>query len=264
MSFSTEQAGVKLSGVKINKLRPKMTIQEYIDSIARRFASGITTEHSFRGDLQSLIESLVTDVMATNEPRRIECGAPDYVLTRKSIPIGYIEAKDVGADLSSSAYKEQFDRYSKALDNLAFTDYLEFRFFASGQPQGAPLSIAEIQNGRVVALAQNFDAFSTRIREFCSRTTITIKGSQRLAEMMADKAKILAYTIREALTSDERSDENTELRQQMAAFKEILIHDLDAKQFADVYAQTIVYGMFAARLHDKSLGRYVGRLGETI
>lgn len=88
-----------------------MTIQEYIDSVARRYASGITTEPSFRGDLQSLIESLVPDVMATNEPTRIACGAPDYVLTRKAIPVGYIEAKDVGADLASGNYKEQFDRY---------------------------------------------------------------------------------------------------------------------------------------------------------
>jgi len=233
-----------------------MTIQEYIENVGKRFASGITTENSFRGDLQTLIESLVPGVMATNEPKRINCGAPDYVLTRKNIPIGYIEAKDVGADLSSSAYKEQFDRYSKALDNLAFTDYLEFRFFAAGQPAGSPLKIGEIQSGKVIPLTQNFEAFTARIREFAHRTTQTIKGSQRLAEMMADKAKILAYTIREALTSDEQSDENTELRQQMAAFKEILIHDLDAKQFADVYAQTIVYGMFAARLHDKSLDTF--------
>ncbi len=88
-----------------------MTIQEYIDSVARRYASGITTEPSFRGDLQSLIESLVPDVMATNEPTRIACGAPDYVLTRKTIPVGYIGAKDVGADLASGNYKEQCDRY---------------------------------------------------------------------------------------------------------------------------------------------------------
>jgi hypothetical protein len=39
----------------------------------------------------------------------------------------------------------------------------------------------------------------------------------------------------------------------MAAFKSILIHDINPKQFADVYAQTIAYGMFAARLHDETL-----------
>ena len=37
---------------------------------------------------------------------------------------------------------------------------------------------------------------------------------------------------------------------QMQAFRQWLVHDLDAESFADVYAQTIVYGMFAARFHD--------------
>ncbi len=125
-----------------------MTIQEYIDSVSRRFASGITTEHSFRGDLERLIESLA-DVTATNEPKRIECGAPDYVITRKGIPVGYVEAKDVGVDLEGKNLKEQFDRYRDALDNLAFTDYLDFRFYVNGLPT-ASVRIAEIRDGRIV------------------------------------------------------------------------------------------------------------------
>ena len=60
---------------------------------------GNSTEHSFRGDLQQLIESLEPEIQATNEPKRIKCGAPDYVLTRKEIPVGYIEAKDIGVNL---------------------------------------------------------------------------------------------------------------------------------------------------------------------
>ena len=160
-----------------------MSIQEYIDRIARRYASGITTEHSFRGDLQSLIESLA-DITATNEPKRIECGAPDYVLTRKDIPVGYIEAKDIGIDLDGKNLKEQFDRYRNALDNLAFTDYLDFRFYVNGEST-ARIKIGEIQNGRVVALPENFEQFTNLVKEFCSRTTVTIKSSKRLAEMIS-------------------------------------------------------------------------------
>jgi hypothetical protein len=33
------------------------------------------------------------------QPQRIACGAPDYIVTQRGIPLGYIEAKDVGADL---------------------------------------------------------------------------------------------------------------------------------------------------------------------
>lgn len=39
----------------------------------------------------------------------------------------------------------------------------------------------------------------------------------------------------------------------MISFKQMLIHDIDNKAFADIYAQTIAYGMFAARYHDPSL-----------
>lgn len=101
-----------------------MNIQEYPDKINQRYTLGNATEHTFRGDLQQLIESLVPGIAATNEPKRQACGAPDYILTRGEIPIGYIEAKDVGEpDLKGdkkTGNKEQFDRYRASLNNLIF------------------------------------------------------------------------------------------------------------------------------------------------
>ncbi|WP_338815533.1 hypothetical protein V9L05_23410 (plasmid) [Bernardetia sp. Wsw4-3y2] len=73
-----------------------MTLEEYISKINQRFQLGNATEHTFRGDLQTLLESIVPKVSATNEPKRIACGAPDYVLTKNDIPVGFIEAKDIG------------------------------------------------------------------------------------------------------------------------------------------------------------------------
>jgi hypothetical protein len=72
-----------------------MTVSQYIDSINKRYKLGNATEHTFRGDLQQLIESIVPDIRATNEPKRQSCGAPDYILTKKDIPVGFIEAKDI-------------------------------------------------------------------------------------------------------------------------------------------------------------------------
>ena len=90
-----------------------MTILDYIDKLNTRFKTGISREHSYRGDLQTLLESISTDVLVTNEPARVACGAPDYIITKRNIPVGYIEAKDIGADLHSKAHKEQFDRYKQ-------------------------------------------------------------------------------------------------------------------------------------------------------
>jgi predicted helicase len=233
-----------------------MTLDQYIDNINQRYKLGNATEHTFRGDLQTLIESIVPTVRATNEPKRQTCGAPDYILTKKEIPVGFIEAKDIGdKDLlgaKKTGNKEQFDRYKASLNNLIFTDYLDFHLYIDGIFV-TKIAIAEIQNGTIVPLPNNFATFTNLIKDFSTHVGQTIKNSKKLAEMMAGKARLLSDVIEKALTSDEIKNENSTLKDQMNAFKEILIHDITAKGFADVYAQTIAYGMFAARLHDPTL-----------
>ncbi len=233
-----------------------MTIQQYIDTVNQRYKLGNATEHTFRGALEQLIESLVPDIRATNEPKRQSCGAPDYILTKKDIPVGFIEAKDIGdkdlAGLKKTGNKEQFDRYKASLNNLFFTDYLDFHLYRDGQFV-TKIAIAEITDKGIITLPQNFATFENLIKDFCSHIGQTIKSSKKLAEMMAGKARLLSDIIEKALTSDETNKEDSTLKDQMIAFKDILIHDITPKGFADVYAQTIAYGMFAARLHDPTL-----------
>lgn len=254
-----------------------MTIEQYIESINKRYQLGNATEHTFRGDLQLLLESLAPDIRATNEPKRQSCGAPDYILTKKDIPVGFIEAKDIGdKDLDGqkkTGNKEQFDRYKASLNNLIFTDYLDFHLYREGVFISS-IKIAELKfpstegtggqfpsNGGVSAgrgdviapLPENFSAFTNLIKDFASHNGQTIKSSKRLAEMMAGKARLLSDVIEKALVSDEETNANSTLKDQMNAFRQILIHDITPKAFADVYAQTISYSMFAARLHDPTL-----------
>lgn len=240
-----------------------MTIDQYIQNISNRYKQGNATEHTFRGDLQQLLESLVPTIQATNEPKRQTCGAPDYILTKKDIPVGFIEAKDIGdkdlAGAKKTGNKEQFDRYKASLSNLIFTDYLDFHLYRDGQLITTIAIATAAPNPskggalEIVPLPQNFAAFENLIKDFCSHIGQTIKSSKKLAEMMAGKARLLSDVIEKALTSDEDSQLDSTLKEQMYAFKEILIHDITPKSFADVYAQTIAYGMFAARLHDPTL-----------
>ncbi|MDF2449538.1 MAG: adenine specific methyltransferase [Bacteroidota bacterium] len=243
-----------------------MTIPQYLENINKRYKTGNATEHTFRGDLQQLIEALVPGIDATNEPKRQKCGAPDYILTKKGIPVGFIEAKDIGdPDLEGNkktGNKEQFDRYKASLNNLLFTDYLNFLFYKDGNLVTS-IKIAQLvekpsKNGSVFTteiefLPQNYDTFKNLLIHFSQEITQTIKSSLKLAQMMAGKARLLSDVIEKALTSDETNQENSTLKEQMQAFKELLIHDITPKGFADVYAQTIAYGMFAARLHDPTL-----------
>jgi len=155
-----------------------MTLEQYLDNINQRYQLGNATEHTFRGDLQQLLESLVPDIRATNEPKRQSCGAPDYILTKKEIPVGFIEAKDIGdKDLSGAkktGNKEQFDRYKASLNNLIFTDYLNFHLYIDGIFI-TKIAIAEIQNGTIVPLPTNFATFTNLIKDFCSHIGQTIK-----------------------------------------------------------------------------------------
>ena len=236
-----------------------MTLEQYIDNLDKRYRLGNATEHTFRGDLQQLLESLVPTIRATNEPKRQSCGAPDYILTKKDIPVGFIEAKDIGdKDLDGTkktGNKEQFDRYKASLNNLIFTDYINFHLYREGEFV-TKISIAEITDKGIKPLPEKFGNFENLIKDFCVHVGQTIKSSKKLAEMMAGKARLLSDIIEKSLTSDEENQENSTLKEQMLAFKQILIHDITPQGFADVYAQTIAYGMFAARLHDPTLNNF--------
>lgn len=227
-------------------------LKRYIKQVKQRLSAGDSTEHSYRGDLQGLLEELIIDISVINEPKRQEFGAPDYVIKKNRVPIGYIEAKDIGTDLNKIEKSKQLRRYLKSLDNLILTNYLEFRFFRYGE-KIKEIKIGTTSNGSLKSYPDTHSMFVDYIKEFCSFDGETIKSAEKLARVMAQKARIMEEVLREAIKTDY---ENDSLRDQYQAFKKILIHDLDEDTFADVYAQTITYGMFAARLHDPSLDTF--------
>lgn len=232
--------------------------QKYVAALQREFATGVALEHAYRPALKTYLESLLPGVHAVNDPKRQKCGAPDYVVsqTRKgqSIDVGYIEAKDVNIGLDKVEKSDQMKRYLASLDNLILTDYLEFRFFVSGK-KVATVRVAEkddffTHTPSIKPHPENFEQLETLLANFVEYTGQTIKSPQMLAEMMARKAQLMRDVFFNAVSD---ASENTTLHDQLTAFRQILIHDMDEAQFADVYAQTIAYGLFTARLHDTTL-----------
>ena len=231
-------------------------VSDYVNKVASRVKLGHSSEHTFRKDLEDLINNLIPEVMVTNEPSQVtDCGNPDFLISKKDIPIGFIEAKDVGKDLNSKQYKEQFDRYKAALDNLIITDYLRFQFYVNGE-RIHEVCVGELVAGVVQSYDSEFKRLAELLRDFCVYIGQTIRSAQRLAVLMAGKARLLENILHKALTSDEDSNTNTDLRDQFNTFKSVLIHDLTPSDFADIYAQTLAYGMFAARLHDDTLDTF--------
>ena len=236
-----------------------MTLSQYIETINQRFRLGNSTEHTFRGDLQHLLESLVTDIRATNEPKRQSCGAPDYIITRGEISVGFIEAKDIGdKDLEGkkkTGNQEQFDRYKTGLPNLIITDYIDFHFYREGIFT-TKISIGSIESGFIKPIPENFEQFTQLFKNFCEIISQTIKSPTRLAEMMAGKTRLMADIIEKSLNNDDDNGNLSNLKKQMLSFQKMLISDIDNKSFSDLYSQTIAYGMFAARYHDPTLENF--------
>lgn len=225
--------------------------EKYLDGIIRKFKTGKTTEHSFRGNLQDFIERTVIGIQAINEPTRQKCGAPDYIIQKKNIPVGYIEAKDIDKNLDVVEKSEQLDRYRASLDNLILTNYLEFRFFVGGVHVDT-VKVADIINGKIKVYEKEYQKLIDHIRNFCDYKGQTIKSPKQLANLMAQKAVM----IRDVIINSLESDSIGSLASQRDAFKQILLHDLNNHTFADMYAQTIAYGLFVARLNDTTLGDF--------
>ena len=237
-------------------------IKQYLKQLARHYAAGHATEHTYRPALQALLESVIPGVLVTNEPKQIDCGAPDFVLTRNNIPLGYVEAKDIDKNLDDKIHHAQLARYTESLDNLLFTNYREFRLFRNAK-RVATVTIAEHRDRRIKPAPQNlesFAAFTDILTAFAGYEGQTITTAADLAARMAVKARMMAEVITQALVRDGgevASDDRDELdaghsalQGQMNAFRKHLIHDIEPTAFADIYAQTVAYGMFAARLHD--------------
>ncbi|MBQ7421472.1 MAG: DNA methyltransferase, partial [Prevotella sp.] len=229
-----------------------MEYKDYIKELDRLFQVGNTTEHSFRGTLQAYLSTLLPGFIVTNEPRRFECGAPDYVITKTGLPVAFLEAKDIDdGDLDGRrAHKEQFNRYKTSLDGIAFTDYLDFHFYEEGEFVDA-VRIAETRGSHIVGIQENKGRFEELILHLATKGRQKITSSSALARQMAAKAHLLAETVRRTIAL-EGEDSDTEIAVQLRAFRDVLIHDLKADEFADIYAQTIVYGMFTARLNDNT------------
>jgi len=230
-------------------------ITDFVKSVQEKYKTGAATEHSYRPALEKLFNSLAEDIHAINEPKRIECGAPDFIIQRKlnrgEVAVGYVEAKDICIAIRGmkDTNKLQQERYKKALPNLIYTNCLDWDFYRNGELI-ASVTIADYLMG-IQPSPEKYEVLENLLRSFIAQRPQTITSPKALAEIMAAKATLIKDVLHNALDADK--DLQTELSGQYHAFREHLIHDISTGDFADIYAETIAYGMFAARLHDNTL-----------
>jgi len=224
-------------------------VETYFIELAEKFKTGQAREHAYRPVFEALIKSLEPSLKILNDPSRSEHGNPDFVFLRGDITAGYTETKDIGVDLDKTEKSEQMERYL-GYSNLILTDYLEFRFFRNGQRYGEPIRIGTPINTLLSARPESFGELEDALLGFLSGTPEKIKSGRRLAEIMGGKARRIRDNVRHFLS--EESERNKELLRVYDTIKRLLVHDLSIEAFADMYAQTLVYGLFVARFHDDS------------
>jgi predicted helicase len=225
-------------------------IMDYINTLEKELASGNATEHTHRPALKILLETvtqasvpLKEKINATNEPQRIKCGAPDFIVTKGVVTIGYLECKDIDKSLDEAEKTGQLKRYLASLSNLILTDYLEFRWFIDGKLR-IKVRLGTTSGLKIKHNAEDIQQTLDLLTAFLAHKAEGVGTARELALKMAQ----LAHFIRELIINTFNEEvEKGNLHAQLAAFKENLIPDLAEDQFADMYAQTIAYGLFAAR-----------------
>ncbi len=227
-------------------------VQTYLAEVTELFNTGHSREQAYRPALQRLMES-IDDTTPVNDPKHSEHGAPDFVFLKKSntdIIKGYAEAKDVDKNLDKTEKSEQMTRYA-GYHNLFLTDYLEFRFFKNGEKYET-ISLGKYNSDKTLSLTpENGQRLMNELEAFLEQTPESIKSGKRLAKIMGAKARRIRDNVAIYLKDD--SINANELEKIYEMMKKLLVHDLDPAKFADMYAQTLVYGLFVARYGDSSL-----------
>ena len=201
--------------------------------------SAATPELSLFPHLQTFLEEVTTDhfdretLRFTQEPRQLDqIGRPDFVVMDGLLPIGYIEAEAYGRDLDALTghAEEQSTRFIENLDNFIITNFVEFRLYTDGHLR----TTANITDAPT--------DLEMLLERFLNAGHVPITSPETLAKYLARRTRELQTQIATTLT-----DEDSEIHRMFSAFRETLISTLTADDFADMYAQTLAYGLFAAR-----------------
>ncbi|MDD5062694.1 MAG: N-6 DNA methylase [Candidatus Marinimicrobia bacterium] len=234
----------------------KELIEQYLSNLSRTYNRGDAREESYYKHLDELIKQYaesqdIKNIDITILPKKTEAGNPDFRIWDGKIHItGYIEAKDPSVtNLGDIEDIEQLKRYRSTFPNVILTNFYEFRLYRNGQ------KVAQVMIGRPVIAqklkipppVENIDKLNELLDLFFSFSLPMIQTARSLAVELANRTRFLRD---EVITVEMESNDSKGHKQIVGfyeAFKTYLIGTLTEKQFADLYAQTITYGLFAAR-----------------
>ena len=181
-------------------------------------------------------------------------------------PFAGIEVKKVeGIDKRA---RSQIKTEAKALGNAILTDNLVWEFWRAGEDKMySGVQLIEKTDSKLELKPESIELFVNLLEDFLLKDPTMIRSSNRLAEYMAMHAR----TIRSIVTGILKDDGNgvplvNDRQKNLPMFPELyglysriksdLRPAMSTRDFADMYAQTIVYGLFIARYNDKTLDSF--------
>ena len=226
----------------------------YFHDLAAVAHQGDAREESFYPALGKMLGGIAkatgrAHVHVTTLPKPTEGGNPDFRLWNgKDRIIGYIEAKKPTEErLDLIEASEQLKRYRSTFPNLILTNFLEFRLYRNGEREqtvlaARPLVLNRLRMTPTIERPDELYALLDRYLDFALPQTFTAAS---LAVELAKRTRLLREVIGEQFHQEKHTP--GVLSGLYEAFQTYLIGSLTPDDFADLFAQTITYGLFAAR-----------------
>lgn len=228
-------------------------LEIYIKEITHTTIRGDAREESYYSYLSDLLSSYAKNcgrrgIHITVLPKKTEAGNPDFrIWDGQQHIVGYIEAKSPGADLEKVELSEQLLRYLGTFPNVILTDFHEFRLYRNGKLSNK-VTISRpflTQDLKLLPPIEKEEEFASLLDKFYSFSVPKVYSSESLAVELAKRTRFLRDEVLLEELEEDRSD--SIMLGFYEAFQKYLIAGLSKEEFADLYAQTITYGLFAAR-----------------
>ncbi|MDO9515259.1 MAG: type ISP restriction/modification enzyme [Syntrophales bacterium] len=236
-------------------------LKSYLEKIFKIADQGDAREESYYSTLEALLEKAALSFdkrkfHITTLPKTTEAGNPDFrIWDGRQHIVGYIEAKAPTIEnLDAIEDTEQLQRYRNTFPNLILTNFFEFRLYRNGILVNKA-SIARpfiVHKLKTVPRVEKEPDFLKLVEEFYSFSLPKVYSAKNLAIELAKRTSFLKdEVIAEELAEEEKTGEGFILGF-YEAFRQFLISGLSKEEFADLYSQTITYGLFAARMRSKN------------
>ncbi len=236
-------------------------LKSYLKKIFKTANQGDAREESYYTALENLMEDLAqsfgkSKIHITTLPKSTEAGNPDFrVWDDKQHIVGYIEAKAPTVEnLDYIEHSEQLNRYGNTFPNLILTNFFEFRLYRNGILVEKALIARPfiVHKLKIIPPVEKEPDFTKLMEAFYSFSLPKVYNAKNLAIELAKRTKFLKdEVITEDLAEEEKNGKGFILGF-YEAFRQFLISGLSKEDFADLYSQTITYGLFAARMRAKN------------